>query len=399
MGLLKKLAGETAVYGLTMVLGRTLNYLLVPIYTAVFAEGEYAVQAELYSYVAFLNVLYTYGMETAFFRYATKTHLQKTFNQIVSAHLFTSLLFSIALFLSSDALALGLGYGGQGVFLRWLAGVLALDTLAAIPLARLRLEGRAWRFGLVKLSNILLSLGLNLFFLVFCPWVQAGAWVGAQALVGWVYAPEIGVGYIFLANLLASGVQWLLLLPAYRGFRLVWHWPTFRPILWYAYPLVFTGLAAMISEVLDRPLLKYYLPDNFYPGQTALEAMGVYAACYKLSIFMSIGIQAFKYAAEPFFFTRAEDPQAPALFARVMHYFVIAAVFVWLFVCLHLDVFKWLFLRRESYWAGVGVVPILLLANLFLGVYYNLAIWFKLTEQTLFRHLVCRSRSFDYPGG
>lgn len=370
------------------MVGRLLNYLLVPFHTQMFdSAAPYGIVADFYAQAALLNVLFTYGMETTFFQFTAhrKQDEVKTFNLIVTNLLATSLFFVTLLWLFSDGLAALMTYPESGQFVRWFALILLFDTLAAIPFARLRLQGRAQRFALLKLGQILLTVLLNIFFLYILKkaFLAEGFGFLQPFATAW-YNPELGAGYVFLANLIANGVLLLFLLPEFRGFRISWSWGRFRPLFIYAYPMIFTGIAYTINEVADRTLLKYTLPDNFYPGLTALEAVGVYSGCYKLSIFITLAVQAFKYAAEPFFFAKAADRNSPETFARIMRYFVIACALMALAVSAEAHWLGTLFLRKEVYLQGLVVVPFLLFANTLLGIYYNLSVWFKVTDRTYY---------------
>jgi O-antigen/teichoic acid export membrane protein len=251
---------------------------------------------------------------------------------------------------------------------------LTFDAIAALPFARLRAENRALRFASIKIFEILLTVALSLFFIVWCPKLQAQnvEWIT------YVYSPEIGVGYIFLANLLASGAKFLFLSPQLFGFHIGFDWQLFKKMARYSLPMVVIAFAGIINEMLDRALLKYLLP---FDNATNLAQLGIYSACYKLSILMTLFIQAFRYAAEPFFFSSSKNDDAKLIYARVLHYFSIFCVFIFLLVTLYLDFFKY-FVGKE-FRAGLHVVPILLLANLFLGLYVNLSIWYKLSDCTL----------------
>lgn len=385
MSIFKKLAGATVLYGLSSIVARVLNYFLVPLHTHKyfgFAAADYGVLSELYVYAAFLNIAYTYGMETTFFRYAKGDNTDTVFGTIFSYLLLSTGLISLFLLLFSGYIAGGLGYPEQQHLIVWLVLTIAIDTLLVLPFARLRQEQRAKKFAFTKIANILVNVFFNIFFLVFCRLVHEGALLPSlQPLVAWIYFPSLGIGYIFLANLLASAFVFLLLYPLFLDIRLRYDWQAFRPMLRYGYPLLFMGFAGMINEMLDRILLKYYLPENFYPEHSNMAAVGIYSGVYKLAIFMTLAIQAFKYAAEPFFFAQSEDKQAPALFARLMRYFVLLLCLMWVGVSLNLDWLKY-FLGRSEYHEGLVVVPILLLANLFLGIYYNLSVWFKITDRT-----------------
>jgi O-antigen/teichoic acid export membrane protein len=278
---------------------------------------------------------------------------------------------------------------GHEQFAQWMIITLALDAVAALPFARLRLENKARQFALVRLANIGLTMAFNILFIVVCPAVlrsAPGSWLaGFQPLVQAFYNPSLGVGYVFVANLLASSFTLVLLLPQLRGFRFQWpQLPFLRPTLAYALPLALMGLAGMVNETLDRIMLPMWLPTNFYPGLSSLGAAGVYGACYKLSIFMSLVIQAFRYAAEPFFFSQSTDKNSPATFALVLKWFTLCCAFIFIGISLNLSWVAPLFLRQATFRSGLVVVPILLLANLFLGVYYNLSVWFKLTDKTYY---------------
>jgi O-antigen/teichoic acid export membrane protein len=392
MSIAKKLASQTAIYGVSSIVGRVLSYLLVPIYTGHFAAAEYGIVTGLYAYVSFLNVVFTYGLETTFFRFANRPNedRRELYNRALSLLILSSVALTGLLMLLARPL-LGLLHlpPGHNEYAIWIALILGLDAVAALPFARLRLENKARKFATIRLTNILLYVGLNLFFIVLCPAVERSA-PGSllsllRPLVGAVYNPSLGVGYVFLANLAASALTLLLLGHELLDFRLRWPQTDFlQPLLAYALPLMLMGLAGMVNETLDRILLPAWLPANFYPGQSQLAAVGVYGACYKLSIFMSLIIQAFRYAAEPFFFSQSTEKNSPTTFALVLKWFTLCCALIFVAISLNLSWIGPRFLRRPEYLAGLGVVPILLLANLFLGVYYNLSVWFKLTDKTYY---------------
>ena len=388
MSVAKKLAGQTAVYGVSSILGRVLSYLLVPVYTGRFAAAEYGIVTGLYAYVAFLNVLFTYGMETAYFRFANRpgTDRRRLYDEVLSLLLVSSaLLTALLAALAGPLMRLMSLPPGQDRYAVWIALILGLDAVAAIPYARLRLENKARKFATIRTVNIALTVGLNLFFIVFCPDVLAGKYLaGLQPFITTIYNPTLGVGYVFLANLAASAFTLVMLSRELTDFRFRLNLAPLRPMLKYAYPIMLMGLAGMVNETLDRILLGWWLPAGFYPGESSLAAVGVYGACYKLSIFMSLVIQAFRYAAEPFFFSQSTDKNSPATFALIMKWFTLCCALIFVFISVNIEDFSLLFLRGAEYREGIGVVPVLLLANLFLGVYYNLSVWFKLTDKTYF---------------
>ncbi len=386
--LAQRLASQTAIYGISSIVGRVLTYLLVPVYTAAFAAAEYGVVTGLYAYVAFLNVVFTYGMETTFFRFANRAGAdrQRLYSQLLTLLLLTSAVGTAVLAGAARPL-LGLldVPAGHERYAVWVALILGLDALAALPFARLRLENKARRFAAIRMASIVLNVGLNLFFIVLCPAVASGKMLGVlQPLVAAVYDPTLGIGYVFLANLAASAATLLLLAPELLDFRPQLAPGFLKPLLAYAAPLLAMGLAGMVNETLDRILLPRWLPVGYYPGRSSLAAVGIYGACYKLSIFMSLVIQAFRYAAEPFFFAQSTDKNSPATFALVLKWFTLCCAVIFVAISLNVEDLGAVFLRRPEYREGLVVVPILLLANLFLGVYYNLSVWFKLTDKTYF---------------
>ena len=383
MSIAKKLVGQTAAYGLSSIVGRALNYLLVPIYTRVFLPEEYGIVSYLYAFVAFFNVVYTYGMETAFFRFANRpeTDPKAVYNRVLSAILVSSAIFTGILLLFSGAIASYIGYPDRQEYIVWLALVLAIDAIVAIPFAWLRHQNKAIKFASIKLSNILITVGANLLFLVLLRHIYEGKYLQElKPIANLLYDPDFGVGYIFLINLVANALLLPMLWRELRIFRFRLDIEQLKPMLHYAYPLLFMGLAGMVNEVIDRILLERWLPESFYPNMSNMAAVGVYSACYKIAIFMTLTIQAFRYAAEPFFFSQAKEKDSPEAFAAVMKWFVIFCAFIFLFISANLEDFAH-FIGPE-YWDGLMIVPVLLLANLFLGVYYNLSVWFKLTDKT-----------------
>ncbi len=391
----KKLLKDTAMYGVSSMLGRLLTYLLVPLHTHIiygFSKAEFGIMTVLYAYIAFLNIVYTYGMETTFFRYTKKVlpsgedlggvsvpkdNSQEIFNIIFSYLFASTLIFSGILWIFSGNIAYFLGYPTQTHLIKYSALILAIDTLLALPFAKLRFENKAKKFALYKVTNIVITVALNVIFLIFLKQNQS-------PFLKDIGLNNLGVGYVFLANLVANAFTLLFFTKTFFGFRFHFDNKKFGEMFIYAYPLLFMGLAGTVNSMVDKILLEKWLPLDFYAGQTPTESVGVYGAGLKLAIFMSLAIQAFKYTAEPFFFSKADDKNSPKLFAQIMHYFVIACVLIWVGVCANLDILKVIFLRNPAYHAGVEVVPVLLFANMLLGIYFNLTVWFKLTDKTYF---------------
>lgn len=382
MGILGKLASQTAIYGISSIFGRFLNYLLVPLYTYSFSAAEYGVVSEFYAYAGFFSVLLLFGFETGYFRFRNKDNPKRdlAYSTALLFILLVNLYFFLFILLINPKLSAALNYGNHPEYVIWFAIILSLDAVASIPFARLRAENKALRFAAVKVTEILVTVLLSLFFILYCPKVykeNPASWISL------VYQPSIGLGYIFIANLIASAAKFLMLLPQLKGLAWGFDSDLFMRMVKYSLPMVVIGFAGIINEMLDRALLKYLLP---YDHQTNLKMLGIYSACYKLSILMSLFIQAFRYAAEPFFFAYAENSDARKIYADVLKFFVIFCMFIFLLVTLYIDFFKYFI--GDEFRSGLDVVPILLLANLFLGVYVNLSIWYKLTDRTLLGSMV-----------
>lgn len=373
MSTLKKLAGQTAIYGLSSIVGRLLNYFLVPLYTRIFLPEAFGVVTELYAYVTFLNIIFTYGMETGYFRFSQEEpDPAKVYSTSMWSLIISSIGLFVLLFVFRAPASEAMRYPDHPEYVTWFACILALDAITSIPFARLRQENKSLRFAFVKLINIFSNIGFNLFFLLLCPFLvkQGYEWVNL------VYDPSIGVGYVFISNLISSALTLLFLAPQLTEIRGGFDGVLWKRMLMYSLPLLLAGTAGMVNETVDRILLKQLYPD---PGK-ALEQVGIYGACYKLSILMTLFIQTFRYAAEPFFFSHAKKENAKDMYAQVMKYFVIGCSLIFLGVMVNMDIIK--FFIGEKFHSGLHVVPILLFANLCLGIFFNLSIWYKLSGQT-----------------
>ena len=378
MNPLKQLAGQTAIYGLSSIVGRLLNYLLVPLYTRYFIPAEYGVVTELYAYVAFLVIILTYGLETAFFRFSQKQYDKKlVYSTSLISLIVSSILFVVLMISSQQSIANWLEYPQNPEYIIWFALIIGLDAISAISFAKLREQRQAARFALVRLVNIFINIGLNLFFIIYCPYALENG-LPTTDFVNSVYDPKVGVGYIFIANLFASGVTILMLLPEMIKSSWTFNTMLWKKMMWYAFPLLVAGLAGMTNETIDRILLKQLLPV----GVDKMAAIGVYGAFYKISIIMILFIQTFRFAAEPFFFSQEKQHNSRKTYADVLKYFTILASLIFLSVMLYLDVVKHFIGSSFHSKEGIEIVPVLLMANLFLGIYYNLSIWYKLTEKT-----------------
>lgn len=371
---LKSLAKQTIIYGLPSIVGRFLNFLLVPLYTYNFAPEEYGIVTELYAYVAFLLVLLTYGMETTFFRFMQKyKDGQTVYSTSVWSIAATTAIFLTLVLIFHNPVGSRMGYPEAGLYLSWFGIILSADVLSAIPFCLLREQNKAFRFALLKSLNILANILLNLFFIVYCPLRMESH---PDSWIRWIYDPSVGIGYIFISNLIASIFTFLCLLPEWKFMRFRFDRKIWKEMMTYTLPVMVWGMAGIINGTFDRILLKYLSPDP----SSAMEQLGIYGACYKLSIIMTLFVQAFRYAAEPFFFKQMESQDAPRTYARVMRYFVITCAAIYLVCVLFLD--QIMYFIGADYREGADVVPVLLMANLFLGVFFNLSVWYKISDKT-----------------
>jgi O-antigen/teichoic acid export membrane protein len=393
---IKQLAGQTAIYGLSSIIGRVIGYLLIPLYTRVFIASEYGISNELYAYSSLLLVLITYGMETAFFRFSeTEKDRPRVYSTALISILASTAVFIIIVMALAKPVAGIIRYSNHIEYIIWIALIVSMDALTAIPFAHLRASNKAKRFATVKLINIFFYIALNLFFLLLCPYLLKKDLL--TGFISQIYNKEIGVGYIFISNLIASALTIVLLLPEYLGIKYYFDRVLWKKMISYALPLLVVGFAGIINETMDRIFLKFLLPEKI-----AMSQVGIYGACYKISLILTIFIQAFRFAADPFFFAKAKEKNAKEIYADVMKYFIIICTFVFLIVVLYIDVIKY-FVGKEYYtttthieggviskWlfgseiSGLQIVPVLLIANMCLGIYYNLSIWYKLTDKTGF---------------
>jgi len=374
VGALKKLAGETAIYGMSSIVGRFLNWWLVPYYSRIFLPEEYGVVTNLYSYVAFLLVILTFGMETGFFRFANKSQQNDKIYSTSAFSLFgSSILFVLIAFIFSGNIAHFLDFQNSEQYIKWLAVIVALDAGTAMPFANLRLEGKAVRFATLKMVNIFFNIFFNVFFLSVCPYILK---TNPESFVGFIYHPEFGVGYVFVANLLASLITLIMLVPEIRKIKLVFDWLLFREMFWYSFPILLVGIFGMVNQNIDKILIPELIPAS----QKPMEQLGIYGANYKLAILMNMFIQAFQYSFEPFFFSHQKNSDSRLIYAQVMKYFVIFGLLIFLGITLFIDVFK--IIIGEEYHSGLQVVPAVLMANLFMGIYFNLSLWYKLSDKT-----------------
>ena len=358
MSEMKSLAKDTAIYGLSSIIGKFLNYLLVPLYTYALARtDDYGIVTNLYAWTALLLVLLTYGMETGFFRFANREDYdaKSVYKTAYWTLLSTSTLFALLVIVFQQPLASVLGYADHAEFVAMMFVTVAVDAFASIPFAYLRNQKRPILFAALKLLFVILNIAFNLLFLV---------------ILG-----KNDVFYVFLSNLMATGIQTLCLLPFTmpKGGR--FDGKALKEMLRYSLPLLVLGVAGIMNQTLDRILFPY-----LYPGEDAQSQLGIYGACFKVAMVMMMFTQAFRYAYEPFVFSKHKDRQSVEAYADAMKYYIIFSYLILLGVIFYLDIFR--YIVSSAYWEGLKIVPVVLWTYVFQGVYFNLSFWYKLTDET-----------------
>lgn len=374
---IKKLAGQTLWYGLSSIAARLINYLLTPYLTYKLTSDIYGEQSLIYSFIPFMNVVFTYGMETAFFRFSNNKDKQEVYNTTSISLIVSTIFFCILLVLFKNPIAETLQLNAHPEYISLAAAIIGIDALCGIPFAKLRQENKPLKFAFTKIAGILVVVFSTYFFISVCPNIIAN---NPNHWIAKYYYPEWSVGYILIANLIQNIFVLLLLSKEFLGFKWKFNRDLWKEIMLYSLPLIIVGFGGMINEVFDRIMLGWWAPVASV--KEAKVEVGIYSACYKLSILISLAVQAFRMGAEPFFFKQSQESNAPRVYARVMKLFVITLCFMFLLVALYLDVWKE-FIRNPKMWVGLKVVPILLLANMFLGIYYNLSVWYKLGNKTM----------------
>lgn len=374
---IKSLAKDTAIYGVSSIVGRFLNWLLVPLYTVMFPVEEYGVVTFVYSVVALVMVILIYGMETGFFRFTNHERWNnptEVYGTCLTSLAVSSSVFAILVTLFSAPLSHAMECDGHPSYVVIMGWCVAIDAFSAIPFCYLRYRKRPIRFAMLKLINIGLNIGLNLFFILLCPWLATTA----PGTVSWFYRPDFGIGYIFLANLLASAITMLMLVPDVSGFK--WHFnrKLWADIMRYSLPLLVLGIAGIMNQTIDKLLYPHLVSDH----ADAMYGLGIYGANYKIAVLLLVFLQAFRFAYEPFIFARDKNngEQKLQAYRDAMTYFVAFALLIFLGVMYYLDIVKYLI--SPNYFSGLKIVPLIMLGELFFGIFYNLSVWYKLTDRT-----------------
>ena len=374
MGLYKSLFKQTAIYGLATVLPRMLSFLLVRLYTGILPTAEYGEVSIVLSWMVFFNVILSYGMETAFFRfYSAETDKENVIATSTISIFWSSILFLFGALIFRNTLASWAHVDVQYItFTIW---ILVLDALVIIPFSKLRANKRPMMYAIIKIGNVVVNLVLNLYFLFFFFIIYADS---PDSFLGNMYIDNFEIGYIFVSNLLASLLTFVVLSPNYVSLKRNFDVVLWKKMMRYGLPILIAGIAFAVNEHFDKILLGYWLPDNI-----AKSEVGAYSACYKLGLFMVLFATAFRLGIEPFFFSHSSNENAPQTYAMITKYFVIFGSLILLGVIVFADILKLLLLDNESYWEAMKVVPLIILANFFLGIYNNLSVWYKLTDKTI----------------
>jgi O-antigen/teichoic acid export membrane protein len=373
---MKSLAKDTAIYGISSIVGKFLNWLLVPLYTYTLASSaDYGVVTNLYAWTALLLVILTYGMETGFFRFANESKENAT--TVYTTSLFsvgsTALLFIVIIIAFSSPIAGAMGYAENPEYIAMLGTAVALDAFASIPFAYLRFKKRPVLFASFKLLFVVLNISFNLFFLILCPWLMKHY----PSSIDWFYNPSYGVGYVFVANIISTALQTLLLLPFVLADKYSFDFRLLKKMLKYSLPLLILGIAGIMNQTLDKILFPFLMP-----GEEGVAELGIYGACFKVAMVMMMFTQAFRYAYEPFIFAKHKDKNSTTAYAEAMKYFMIFSLLIFLGMVFYLDILKYII--SSNYWEGLRIVPIVLFSYIFQGVFFNLSLWYKLTDQTMY---------------
>ena len=389
MSSIKKFVSDTVIYGLTTIVSRMINFLMTPLYLQKFkGAATYGIYSNLYAWASMLNAVLAFGMETTYFRFLQKVDEKdkdKVFDTSFVVTLFTSALLLLSVFTFVDPIGSWLASGGDGQeyarYIKYFVGILVADALAVVPFAKLRAQGSPIRYSCLKFFNIAVILLFNLFFIVYLPdWVKTSAF-WANFAAGWFQ--EGWVGYVFLANLLASSLTLLLLLPEIVSLRFRTDKELLQSMLRYSLPILIANISFIVNENLDKMFFPKLLPGSF--GRTEL---GIYGAVTKIAVFLNLFVTAFRLGAEPFFFSYAKNEDAPRVYAKIMEYFVLLMVLVMVGITVNLGWLKYFIkgneMQPDVYWEGLKVVPVLLFNYVLLGIYMNLSVWYKLTDQTRF---------------
>ena len=373
MSIYKSLFKQTAIYGLATVLPRMFSFILVPLYTDLLPKAAYGKVTIIFAWMIFFNVILAYGMETTFFRFYNNETDKKAVIETTTVSIFWStLLFLFPALLLKNYLAELSGIDVQ--YIIYTIWILVLDALVIVPFSKLRAYQRPMIYAAIKIGNVVVNLSLNVFFLIYLPEI---AQENPDSFLGSLYTENFEIGYIFVSNIIASLLTFIALSPNYFHVNWQFDFNLWKRMMRYGLPIMVAGIAFAINEQFDKILLGKLLPANIADAE-----VGVYSACYKLGLFMVLFRTAYTLGIEPFFFSHSKNENAPQTYATITKYFVIFGSFILLSVIVFADILKYLMIRDSSYWEAMKVVPLIILANFFLGIYTNLSVWYKLIDKT-----------------
>ncbi|MDB5121007.1 MAG: Membrane protein involved in the export of O-antigen and teichoic acid [Sphingobacteriales bacterium] len=388
MSSIKRFAGQTAIYGLSTIVARLINFILTPFLTSSFPAKVYGIFTKMYSWGSITNAVLAFGMETTFFRYLNKheENKQKVYNNAFITIATATGLFLLLSFLFLDDIAALIQKKNQIAdkdyvkYVKYFIYILAADALAVIPFAKIRADGRPFRYGMIKFLNVIVAVSLTLFLVQLVPLIIKYQWFGANFFSGWYR--DKWIGYVFISNLVASCVTLVLLLPEFKQLKLQFDGKLVKEMLTYSFPVLIANISFIINENIDKILL-----DQLLPANVSTQQVGIYAACAKIAIFLSIFVQAFRLGAEPFFFSHSKAKNSGNTYASIMNYFIIAVSLIFVAITANIEILKYFIPNKDPsqqaiYWSGLRVVPILLFGYVSLGIYMNLSIWYKLSDQT-----------------
>lgn len=385
MSSIKQLAGQTLWYGVPTIASRFLGYLMnmaLPFFVAM--PGKTADLVQVYTLIPFLNVLYSYGLETAYFRFSQTHDKNKLYSTLSLSLFFSTVIFTILLLLFKNSIAIAADLTEHPEYLVWMLCIIGIDNLNTLPFAKLRQENRPKRYAFARISGIVINISIVILFIGVIPAILKN---NPENFLKDFYNPQTGLGYYLLGNLCGSSFTLLILFKELRQIKFSFDTRLWKEVMRYSSPLIIVGLGGMINDVLSRLIYRHVVD---LPHEQANHELGIFANIFRIALLITIMIQAFRMAAEPFFFNQSKNEHAQRTYARVMKFFVIACCFMFLFIGLFLDAFKWIFITFSNpRWAeGLEVVPLLALGNIFLGIYYNLSVWYKLTNKNRYGALI-----------
>jgi O-antigen/teichoic acid export membrane protein len=379
---IKKLAGQTLWYGVPKIVSRFLNYGLTLLGFRLFDAVNTSDLTQVYAVIPFLNIVFTYGLETSYFRFAQNKDRAILYNTLNVSIVASTILLTILLFIFKSPLTNFVEMRDHPEYVTWMIWIIFFDTLAVIPLAKLRLEERPRKYAFINVATIFINIILVIFFL----FIAKGAHDrGENSFLAFIYNPEIGVGYFIISNLIASALSLLFMYKEISVIRFIFDKQMWKEVMIYSYPLIIVGFGGQINEMLSRLIYRKVLDtDSTRELIQVKKELGIFGANYKLAVLITIFIQIFRLAAEPFFFNQSKNEDAPKMYARIMKFFVIACCFMFLGISLFLDFWKLLIASKfKEYGEGIHIVPILAMGSVFLGIYYNLSVWYKLTNRNM----------------